>query len=544
MEINAQSLLRQADHMFSTMERVNVESQWAELAEFLLPNNTGSWHQDETRGDKKTRRVFDSVGPQANHDLASAMHSTLTNPATNWVKFRFDSMQLNNDNEALEWLDICADVFMSTLNESNFNTEVSKGYKNLTALGTMVLYHEDDRDDKGNWIGFRFKVWHLGDVAWSENHKGRVDTIARRFKLTARQAKEKWGDKCDDRIKQAYEQRPEDEFEFVHIIMPRKHAKGDSMKKTKGKDRPFASYYVCKTGNQIMEEDGYYDFPVFVCRWETGPNEVYGRGPGHISISDVRSLNKVKELSLRSMAKSIDPPMLVNHLSIVGNFDLRPGHVSVVRDINGVREMVPQARYDVTQFSVEQLHSSIKQSFFIDKLMLPDREKIGEMSALEVSQRVQQMQRVLGPTLGRVDAELLNPLVIRGFQMLMREGAFPPPPESIAESGAGVKVEYLNAMSRSQKVEELQAIQQWVQQLAGMAQLGRPEALDLVNVDVAGYLLARIQGVPESVIANDKDVQTMRKQRAEQQQQQMMLQQAMVAADASSKMAKAGGGQQ
>lgn len=128
--------------------------------------------------------------------------------------------------------------------------------------------------------------------------------------------------------------------------------------------------------------------------------------------------------------------------------------------------------------------------------------------------------------------------------MLMREGAFPPPPESIAESGAGVKVEYLNAMSRSQKVEELQAIQQWVQQLAGMAQLGRPEALDLVNVDVAGYLLARIQGVPESVIANDKDVQTMRKQRAEQQQQQMMLQQAMVAADASSKMAKAGGGQQ
>jgi hypothetical protein len=531
------------------MERVNCEDLWEDLAKYILVNMTGGWFGDRTKGDKKTVDIFDSLPGQANHDLASAMHSTITNPATQWVKYRFDTMELNNDDEALAWLDQASEAVMSALNESNWNTEVAKAYKFYTALGTMVIFHDEEVDSKGNWQGFRFKVWSLADCAWSENASGRVDTVARRFRLTARQAVEKWGDKVCDKIQASLERSPEDEFEFVQFICPRKYAEVVPGKRAKPTERPYACYYVCKSSNDIVEETGYYEFPVYVCRWETAPNEVYGRGPGHIALPDIKSLNQVKKLTLRATAKAIDPPLLVNQLSVLGNFDLRPGHISVVRDINGVKEMVPQARYDVTQMSVEQLHNSINRCFFIDKLMLPDREKIGEMSALEVSQRVQQMQRVLGPTLGRVDAELLNPLVARAFQMLLREGVLPPLTnnmQAMAErkGSLGIKVEYMNSMSRSQKIEELQAMQQWIQGLAVLAQLGKPEVLDIVQGDMLAELSARILGVPESAIATDKEVKQIRQARAKQQEQQAMMQQGLAAADMASKFAKSGGGGQ
>ncbi len=52
------------------------------------------------------------------------------------------------------------------------------------------MYIEDDEEDI-----VRFSTRHIGEVYISENNKGKVDTVFRKFKLTARAAIMQFGEK-------------------------------------------------------------------------------------------------------------------------------------------------------------------------------------------------------------------------------------------------------------------------------------------------------------------------------------------------------------
>ncbi len=102
--------------------------------------------------------------------------------------------------------------------------------------------------------------------------------------------------------------------------------------------------------------------------------------------------------------------------------------------------------------------------------------------------------------------------------------------------GVEVDIEFVNQLARSQRIEEVSNIQTWVQQLGLMAQL-KPEVLDLLNADEAGYHTGKIIGVPESVMQDEKTVAKIRQQRAQMQQAQMALAAGTQVADIGAKMA-------
>lgn len=543
--MTAESLIRRANKLFASDERSNAEFIWTLLSEYIIPNQHGLFAGQEAKGAKRTKRLYDSTAIQANHDLASAMHSVLTNPATKWAKLKFSEDALNEDKEASMWLENANNKLHDAFAESNFTNEIAKGYKLFSGLGSMSLLHEERQlDDNAQFTGFNFKLFHQAEVAWSENIFGRVDTVYRKFKMTGRQILSRWGKKSPEVVIKKSENNPEAEYILYHLVFPRedKDIKINEVGRAAPKNRPYASVYVAKDGPKILEEGGYYEFPIHVTRWETMPGEVYGRGPGHIAIPDVRTLNKAKELGLHAIAKSINPPILAEQRSVLSSLDLRPGQVSIVKDIQGIREMVTQNRFDVTQFAVEDLRNAIKNIFFIDKFQLPPRTETGEMTAFEIAQRTEQMQRVLGPTLGRLNHELLDPLVRRGFNMMLRGGAFGEIPLSLQESGGSIEVEYVNALARSQKIEEVTSMQALLQDVGLLAQLD-PSVIDTLDFDAIVALDAKRRGVPEAILRDPREVQQIREQRAEQQQQMAALEAGVQAADIASKMSNSGGGQ-
>ena len=151
--MQAEGLIKRCDKAFALTERTNQQDSWSTISEFMLPNQSGIFLGQDTPGGKKTRRLYDSTAIQSNHDLAAAIHSTLTNPATKWSKLRFKEEDLNNNPDATQWLEFVNKQIHSTLNESNFDTMVSKNYQAFCSLGTMVLSHEEEKDDNGIFEG-------------------------------------------------------------------------------------------------------------------------------------------------------------------------------------------------------------------------------------------------------------------------------------------------------------------------------------------------------------------------------------------------------
>jgi hypothetical protein len=340
----------------------------------------------------------------------------------------------------------------------------------------------------------------------------------------------------DDIIKHL-DKDPNKEFEFLHAIFPR--PKGEVRLTEFGlaiaSARPIASVYVSLKDKKVVENGGYYEMPIYVTRWGLMPGERYGRGPSHLALPDTRTLNKNSELTLRAAAKQIDPPILANQRDIFGQLDMRPGSLSIVRDLRGISSLPVNTNMQAVELNIARLTESIRKIFFLDKLLLPPRTETGEMTAYEVSQRIEQMQRVLGPVLSRVNNELLNPLIVRCFKALLRNNALPELPPILQERGVDVDIVFVNQLARAQQIQDVSTMQQWVQGLAMIAQLD-PSVVDNINADGIARHMAKVMGVPEEAVQNSDVVRQVRDQRAQAQEQAMQMQAGVQMADINAKL--------
>lgn len=90
----------------------------------------------------------------------------------------------------------------------------------LGAFGTGATFSDKLQPRYGR--GLRYRAIHLGEVRFCENHQGIIDTVIRRFPLTARQAAQKFG---VAKLPEKRSGRPrvdmkkyDNSFQFIHYI--------------------------------------------------------------------------------------------------------------------------------------------------------------------------------------------------------------------------------------------------------------------------------------------------------------------------------------
>jgi hypothetical protein len=135
-------------------------------------------------------------------------------------------------------------------------------------------------------------------------------------------------------------------------------------------------------------------------------------------------------------------------------------------------------------------------------------------TAYEYSVRVQMIRQLLGPIYGRLQAEYLTPLITRCFGLAYRAGALGQAPETLRD----YNVKYENSLARAQKMEEVNAVDQYVAGAAALVQIF-PDVMDTINPDAAQKVRAKALGVPNSVIPSDDEIQAKRDQRRQDQEQ-------------------------
>jgi hypothetical protein len=193
----------------------------------------------------------------------------------------------------------------------------------------------------------------------------------------------------------------------------------------------------------------------------------------------------------------------------------------VVRDPNFIKPYESAARFDVSELQRDKLVKSIRDAFRVDQLQLKESPA---MTATEVQARMELMQRLLGPTFGRLQTDFLGPMIQRTFNILTREGVFDDPPQIVVDNEAELDIEYFGPLSRAQRSEDVIAVQQWISELSSVSEL-YPDVLDKLNSDEFAALTADMHKVPTAMINDDAAVKKIRKDRqtAEEAQGQAEL---------------------
>ena len=557
MGSKGENLINLLDQAFHNNERTVAENLWKELSEFInvndftslfgstgsqaIGNTVGGAKQSPSAGGKTTTRLIDSTAVLAANTLTSAIHGTLTNPASPWLDLKFsgETEHLNDDDESVAALTAVVREIRTDIQESNFSDAMLKVYASHISLGNAAVFVEQDEEQ-----GFLFTPLHMSQIAWAENHKGRVDSVFRKMILTLKQAYERWGDKLDDSYLEEYKKNPLAEVEFLQVLVPRD--KEDIKLNEQGlatkQHRPIASYYLDPKSKSILEETGYYEMPIMGVRYHTMPGETYGRGPGHVALPFARTLNKLEELAIESETIRVRPPILASKQNVFGGrLLLKPGMVTVVNNVDGVKPFQLGGRTAAFEITEERLINSIKEAFFLDKLMLPDRTQTGEMTAFEVAERIKQTNTVLGPALSRLNHELLQPIVLRMFNIKLRQGKLKSSP-AMKQFGASIQVVFNNQLAQAQRIQDVTTINQWAQTIGGLAQL-QPTIVDNIDFDEVARFTAKTLGVPHEVLKDLKIMEQERQARQEQMQQQQMMENAPGLADAAGKIDQLGKGE-
>lgn len=145
------------------------------------------------------------------------------------------------------------------------------------------------------------------------------------------------------------------------------------------------------------------------------------------------------------------------------------------------------------------------------------------------------MQRILGPTFGRIQFELFNPMLGVIASMLLREGMSPPPPEELVEAmteeGLSLEFEYEGPLTRAQQFQDVENIQRAATILAGLAQLF-PAITRYFDDAEAGKAILAASSLPPSVIRSEEEVQAMQEAAEQAKQQEQMTNAALTASQA------------
>jgi hypothetical protein len=523
----------QLRHKVETLksERHNLNTEWESIGRLVAPGRGRMWetHDEENSIDRVFNEKYDSTAVVAAQSLAAALHSGLTSPATVWFGLRFKQEELNDSTEASAWLQACQERIFYALQESNFNLEVNEMYLDLTSFGTSPIFHEYDPKK----VSFNFKAAFPREVYFEEDFDNKLIGIYRLRQYTTQQIAQKFPTNCPKDIKEQAESPGQAHLKYTVIqavCYEPDNALEDTSTLLPPEKRPYQERFILEKDATELTEGytSYYEMPAYVVRWGRMTGSKYGFSPALNALPDIRTLNRLVSQILDAAAKVIDPPIMTTHRGIIGDIDLTPGGETVVRDPEAMRPFESGARFDVSQLQKGDLISSIRRAFYVEQLELPMNDR---MTATEVQVRYEQMQRLLGPALFRLQTDFLDPLISRSFNILYREKQLPEMPPSVQQAAGEFEVEYLGPLARSQKMGAVDAFQQLMGVIANIAPVN-PDVVHTVKWEDAIRDIALRMGVPAKLLKSNDELEQEKQQRAQQEQAMMQMQAAQAQASA------------
>lgn len=519
-------------------QRKTLDNTYQMIEKFVRPFSGEFFRpmSSENEVDWRRREIYDSTAIVSADLLAGQIHANLVSPSVKWFDFNFRDTSMSDNIEAQKWLDDLEEDVWQTLKDSDFDLEVAEFLTDIVTYGTGVMFEEEV--DETDWQGIDFTAIPIRDCYFEADYKDQPKRLYRRLQYTAFQLMDRF--EMSQAFKDAHEKGGEVDRKYIvwFCVYPREKelkAYEDAEVKPKRlapKVRPYGYKYVLQEGEadglrgEPLEEGGYYNMPAFRTIWKKVAGSKNGHSPAFIALSDILQLNEVVKQGSEAKAKAIDPAMITTERGVIGDVDLTPGGLTTVTEMDQLTVLESRARFDVQENEIFRLQTSIRSVFFIDKLELKDSPA---MTATEVNVRYDRMMRQFASTLGRLQADFLDRLLHQTIGILMRHDKVNEPPQEVGFQEFDIA--YTGPIPRAQQAEVANAIEMMLADFTAMGEV-YPELLDLPDPDKLGYELAKVRGVPTSIMRDPKEVKKIRAERAAQEKKIAELAQAEQAGNA------------
>lgn len=486
--------------------RSTWESHWQEIVDHVNPRKNDILGR-RTAGEKRGNTLFDSTAIVAAELLANHLHGILSNPAVTFFEVLTGDEELDARDRVRFWLQDTGQRLHNILNQSNFHTEIHEYYLDLVGIGTASLQIEEDDEDV-----VRFSARPIQEVCVCEDGRGQINEIYRTFFWKASQICEEFGEEnVTPAIKRAKEKDLQEEYEILQAILPRDY--NERRKKKGSQSYAYESRYLLVAEKHTLLEEGFPELPVIVSRWSKTSGEIYGRSPAMAALPDIKMINRMMEVTIMGAQLTIAPPFMLPNDGVRLPLKLKPFATNFYR--SGLTEakveplFATPPRVDFGFQVLDSLKNKIRQAFFVDQLI---NEKKAEMREVEVLQKQEEQNRLLGPMYGRQQFETLKPTIGRVYGIAARKGVLLPPPPEL--QGRALDIRYSSLIAKAQRSSEVQNAMRVLQTIAPIGQVD-PSVWDNYNADAYAQYVARQLSLPQQLLNDERTKKDIRSARAE-----------------------------
>jgi hypothetical protein len=461
--------------------RLRWESLWRDCYTYVLPHRGAGFGAEFSAGRNHAERTFDGTAPDAVEQLAASLLAELTPPWSQWFGLVPGQHVSQLERGMLaESLDQVSLTIQAHLDRSNFAAEVHQAFLDLVTVGSATLLFEEA--PVGDLSAFRLTAVPMAEMWLEAGPDGQIsghfrqsslplDTLCARFPNA--ELPRSLLEDC-----QTQKDRPLPVIEAVLPAAPGFH---------------YLAMLAHGTGQPFLLASGRFEHSPFISfRWLKGAGEVYGRSPVMTVLPDIKTVNKVVELVLKNASISVTGIWQADDDGVINpaNIQLVPG--SIIPKAVGSAGLTPlqaPGRFDVSSLMLEELRGRIRHALLVDRLGAIGSRK---MTATEVLERSAEMSRLLGATYGRLQAELLTPLLGRAIAILRRRGEIP----DLSLDGRLVDLQYKSPLARLQAQHDVQGTLLWLETTAKMG----AEAMAAVDLPATARWLGDRLGVPGQLI--------------------------------------------
>lgn len=466
--------------------RAQWETLWQDAYFYTMPQRQGFGNAPRP-GESRHARIFDGTALDAVEQLAASLLGNLMPPWTQWFGLKPGPDVPPDRAEALApVLEKAARTIQAHFDRSNFTVEIHQCFLDLVVGGTACLYIEENAP--GDFSALRFTAVPLHQIMLEEGAHGFLDTAYREMSLTLAQMRARYpGAQIPDAVGRAAEKDLQYKTRIIECVMPGDHA-----------TQYIAMMTGAPGGPHILRAVTLGESPMIGFRWLKSPGEVYGRSPVMKALPDIKTANKVVELILKNASIAVTGIWQADDDGVLNpaNIELKPGTI-IPKAVGsqGLKPLEMPGRFDISQIVLDDLRGRIRHALLADRL-LPVTSR--RMTATEVLERSAEMALLLGATYGRLQTELMTPLIQRAYAILRRRGEVP----DVNIDGRLVTLDYRSPLARAQGQRNVQNTLFWLEAVQAMG----PAALSAVNLPQAARVLGDALGVPSDLILNDLTV--------------------------------------
>ncbi|MFC0407962.1 portal protein [Roseomonas elaeocarpi] len=442
------------------------ETVWQDCYDHVLAASPGSGGGN----------MFDATASDAAEQLAASLLAELTPPWSRWFGLTPGrTIEEGADRlAAATALEQAAETLQSHLDRSSFAMEMHQAFLDLVVAGTAVLLVEEAAP--GEASALRIQAIPLRECVLEEGASGRLDTVYRSAMLTPAAITERWPTVSLPAALRTVDTK----LRVVEAVWP-----------DEGGYRLAA--VLDHDGQAELLTSGHFARSPFIAfRWMKASGEVYGRSPVMKALPDIRTANKVVELVLKNASIAATGIWQADDDGVLNPATVRLVPGAIIPKAPGSSGLTPLAapgNFDVSQLVLSDMRARIRTALLADRLQALNATS---MTATEVLERSAQTARILGATYGRLQAELLTPLVARCLSILRRRGEVPP----LLLDGHEARLSYQSPLARAQGRADAANMMLFLQAVAALGQ----DAARQVDLAAATRHLAQALSAPSDVL--------------------------------------------